>query len=410
MMTATLALASEPVAVSADPTMATVRQGAETLLLDIQVLGRPLQGIFEVERAVDGHLIMPADAWSQARLRPSSDAIAMANGQSGYALDAVPGLTYEVDPSQLILKIRAPAAAFDASTVEIYGRQTPALADAAPGAYLDYEASATHAGERNSFGAVVEGVVFNGGSALVAGAVIRGDDRQTDFVRTDTYWRKDFPQRMEVLVIGDALGSGGLWSVPVRFGGVRFARDFSQAPGFITYPIPSISGEAGLPSTVDVLINNQVSASTSVPAGPFALTNVPMMNGAGEMQVVVRDLLGRETLIQQSYYVAPQLLSRDLSDFAFDAGAMRAQYGTASNDYGSWFGAATYRRGINDWLTGEVRAELQHDRQAAGAGINLLSGQLGVISQRQPTPRRVTSKADATCSDSSVAVPLAASA
>ncbi len=31
--------------------------------------------------------------------------------------------------------------------------------------------------------------------------------------------------------------------------GVRFSRDFSLAPGYVSYPMPSISGAAALPST-----------------------------------------------------------------------------------------------------------------------------------------------------------------
>ncbi len=78
----------------------------------------------------------------------------------------------------------------------------------------------------------------------------------------------------------------------MRYSGVRYARDFTLAPSYISYPMPSISGSAALPSTVDVLINDRRTASSTVQPGPFELTNVPTVNGAGQMQVVVRDLLG----------------------------------------------------------------------------------------------------------------------
>ncbi len=71
--------------------------------------------------------------------------------------------------------------------------------------------------------------------------------------------------------------------------------------------MPSIAGSAALPSTVDVLINNRRGATSSVQPGPFEITDVPIVTGAGQVQLVVRDLLGRETVISQGYYVAPHV-------------------------------------------------------------------------------------------------------
>jgi outer membrane usher protein FimD/PapC len=70
------------------------------------------------------------------------------------------------------------------------------------------------------------------------------------------------------------------------------------------------------------------SATSSVQPGPFQLTNVPIVTGAGQMQLVVRDLLGRETVISQSYCIAPVLLAPGVTDFSFEAGALRENYGT----------------------------------------------------------------------------------
>jgi outer membrane usher protein len=357
----------------------TATTAAETLLLEIRVLGRDLAGIFEVERGGDGQLVVPQEAWVLARLAPAGTLITLASGQRGYALDAVPGVSYQIDRSRLILEISAPPAAFDASHVLLADGRSPPPVASGPGAYLDYDVSATHAFGASSIGSLLEGVVFRHDSAFVAGGAFRSDSRDARLLRTDAYWRKDFPDSMQTLVIGDSVGSGGMWSQPARFGGVRFSRDFSLAPGYVSYPMPSISGEAALPSTVDVLINNRLSTSTEVPTGPFALSNVPIVTGAGEMQLVVRDLLGRETIIRQDYYVAPQLLRSGLSDFSVEAGALRESYGRLSNDYGAWFGAGTWRRGISDTLSGELHAELQSERQAAGAGVTAVVGQIGVL-------------------------------
>ncbi|HEY0339771.1 MAG TPA: fimbria/pilus outer membrane usher protein, partial [Steroidobacteraceae bacterium] len=155
--------------------------------------------------------------------------------------------------------------------------------------------------------------------------------------------------------------------------------DFTLAPSYITYPMPSISGSAALPSTVDVLLNDRRAATSNVQPGPFELTDVPIVTGAGQMQLVVRDLLGRETVVSQSYYVAPVLLASGLSDFSFEAGSLRENYGTRSDDYGSGFGAGTYRLGITDLLTAGARVEAQRDRGAAGVDIAMIVSDFAVI-------------------------------
>ena len=352
---------------------------AETLLLDVSVNGQPLTGIIHAQRLADGRMALPVEAWTEARLRLAGESVRLADGRPGYALEAIPGADYKLDRSRLTLAIAAPAAAFDSTVLALSGKgASPATTP--PGFYLNYDLSATRAQDtQTSYGAIVEGVAFSRWGAFVTSGALRHDFGPLTSVRLDTYWRTDFPERMESLVIGDTIGSGGVWSRPVRFGGVRYARDFTLAPGYITYPMPSIGGSAALPSTVDVLINNQRTSSSQVQPGPFELTNVPIVTGAGSMQVVVRDMLGRETVINQSYYVAPQLLAKGLSDFSYEAGAFRLNYGTQSNDYGTAFGAGTYRRGLSDTVTGELRGEVQRDRTAAGAAVAVVVGELGVV-------------------------------
>lgn len=352
---------------------------SELLLLEIKVLGRGLEGIFEVEQRADGQLLLPEAVWTQARMLPAGAAYLQTNGQRSYALDAVSGVEYHIDRSRLVLEISAPAAAFDTAQVSLYDGR-PAPPSSSPlGVYLDYDLSLTRAQDYNRSGALFEAVAFGDDSAAVVGGAWRGDPHDRALVRSDAYWRKDFPATMQTLIVGDSVSSGGMWSQPARFGGIRFARDFNLAPGYVSYPMPTLSGAAALPSTVDVLINNQLSTSTEVPAGPFALTNVPIVNGAGEMQLVVRDLLGRETIIRQDYYVASQLLRPGLSDYSFEAGALRENFGVRNADYGPWFGTGTFRRGFSDRVTGELHAELQAERQAAGAGVTAVLGQFGVL-------------------------------
>lgn len=354
-------------------------QDQQTLLLEVTINNRKLADIIQVEKLADGRLVLPVNAWLETRLRPVGEKLALPDGSQGYALDLVPGLQYKLDSGRLTLDITAPPACFEASRFD-EGRGGGAPPNKAPpGFYFNYNLTGTRAADSSlSYGAFLEGVAFNSMGSLVANGVMRGDDNQRELIRTDTYWQTDLPGSMETLVLGDTIGSGGAWSRPVRFGGIRWARNFALRPGYFSFPLPSISGSAALPSTIDVLVNNQLQQSQSVDTGPFALNNVPVVTGAGEVTLVLHDLLGVETVVTQSYYTSPRLLAAGLSDFSFEAGLLRENYGSRSNDYSSVFAAGTWRQGINNALTGEARLELQQHRQAAGIEIAGLLGHFAV--------------------------------
>lgn len=353
--------------------------GPMTLLLDVTVNARQLKDIIRVEKLADGRLVLPAEAWSEARLRPSGEKLELADGGYGFDLDAVPGLTYKLDSGRLALFITAPAEAFEANAIDQGSGDGMPFNPAPPGFYFNYNLTGTRSADATlSYGAFLEGVAFNGMGSLVANGVLRGDDDRREIIRTDTYVQKDLPGSMETLALGDTIGSGGAWSRPVRFGGIRWTRNFALRPGFFSFPMPSISGSAALPSTVDVLVNNQRQQIQPVEPGPFSIVHVPVVTGAGEINLVVRDMLGVETLVTQNYYTSPRLLAPGLSDFSFEAGWLRENYGSRSSDYGALFAAATWRQGFNDAFTGEARLELQAGRQAAGFEVAGLLGHFAV--------------------------------
>jgi outer membrane usher protein len=345
----------------------------ELLFLDVRVNNHPLAGIIRAERTADGSLILPRETWSEARLTPAGEVVRMGDGRGGYALEAATGVVYKLNRSKATLDITAPAAAFESTALSLAQLRSLPTGPSPLGVYLTYDVSADRAeGSPTIYGALLEAVGFGAYGALVADVAIRRDGEAQSLIRTDTYWRTDVPGRMDTLVIGDTVSSGGAWSRPARYGGLLYARDFTLVPGYITYPTPSITASAALPSTVDVLVNNRRATTSTVPPGPFDLTQVPLVTGAGQLQLIVRDMLGRESVINQGYYLAPQLLRPGLSDFSFEAGSFREQYGIDSNDYGAAFGAATYRRGITGALTAEAGTEVQRGRAAAGTGIKAL--------------------------------------
>ena len=367
--------------VSAKPVLKLV---PEVLLLAVTLNGLPLNEVVRTEQLPGGPLMLSAEVWSEARLLPPAQAITLSDGMPGFALDAVPGLTYRINRQSLSMDISAPASAFVGVVTSLaVETDTPFPLPPRPGVMLNYDISLNYGQSTGSNdasvsgGALIESVAFSRLGNVVVSALVTRTNRVYRAERLDTYWRYDLPERMESVVVGDAVGVGGGWSRPARYGGIRWGRDFGMRPGFVTFPQLSFAGEATLPSTVDVLVNNARRLSLPVQPGPFDLTNVPLVSGAGELGLVVRDLLGRENVVRQSYYVSPQLLAAGLTDFSFEAGWLRSGYGRDSN-YGDGFGAATWRQGLTNSLSGEVRLELQRKRRAAGFELSGLLGNWGV--------------------------------
>ena len=180
--------------------------------------------------------------------------------------------------------------------------------------------------------------------------------------------------------MGDATNVPGAWGRAVRFGGVQYGTNFATQPGYITFPSLAANGQAALPSTVDVFVNNALVAQRPVPPGPFSITNIPTVNGSGNVQLVVRDLFGREQLISQPFYASVNLLKEGLNDYSFEAGFERQNFGVASSDYGPAIASATFSRGLTDQLTGQVHAELMPGLADGGVAANYLINEIGVAS------------------------------
>ena len=118
----------------------------------------------------------------------------------------------------------------------------------------------------------------------------------------ESTWTRDKPMQLTRLRFGDAISGASSWGGAVRFGGVQWATDFSLQPGFVTSPRPGISGEAALPSTVELYVDNLLRMRREVPSGPFSIQDLPVINGQGDARLVVRDILGREQVITQPFF------------------------------------------------------------------------------------------------------------
>jgi outer membrane usher protein len=143
--------------------------------------------------------------------------------------------------------------------------------------------------------------------------------------------------------------------------------------------LPNLTGQATQPSTVDIFVNGVRTSHQQVDPGPFAIHNVPVITGQGDVQMVVTDLLGRQQVITQSYISARELLRPGVNEYTYEAGSLRRNFGTTNAQYGSAFFEGTHRHGFTDTFTLDGRVETSGRQQTVGVGAEYGLLPFGII-------------------------------
>lgn len=321
--------------------------------------------------------------WGMAR--PFPPVITHA-GRKFHGFDTLPGVLTQVRTRTMTGSAQIPPEYLNGVTRSL-SWNTRIKPDADLGAFLDY--SLGYADDPGLAARQLSGLfsptVFTPRGALSTELLYReltttqgqaGDS----FIRLDTTWTSDFPGKLSSLRVGDALTPASSWSRSLRFGGIQLATNFATQPTLITFPQPSISGSAVVPTALDIFVNGSLRSSQDVPDGTFRIDDIPVVTGAGQIQVVTRDLMGREQLVVQDFYTSNQLLRPGLSDYSLSIGALRENYGLRSNDYSDMLVSATLRRGLSDQLTVEGRFDATGDVQVASGAATYSMTRLGAFS------------------------------
>ncbi|MDN3575230.1 fimbria/pilus outer membrane usher protein [Chitinimonas viridis] len=284
-------------------------------------------------------------------------------------LALIKGLHYQRDHTREELAITASAEAFTRTRIDLTTLDPLEVAPYAPGAALGYDLSSSRSGGIDAHQALLEVGLFQG-SGMLSSSFLGGSERN---VRLLTTYQTDQTDTLKTLRLGDSYSGTGAWGYGVLFGGLQYGTNFSIRPDLVTMPMPGASGSTRLPSTVDVYVNDVLRARQAVRAGPFTVQGLPVISGAGEVQVIVTDMLGREQRITQSFFANPNLLRPGLVQENYEFGWLRQDYGLRSNAYHNPFASLTYRKGLSDSLTGELRGEIQKNHTAIGLSAATLS-------------------------------------
>lgn len=360
-------------------------RGAETgervLPVDVTVNGGA-GGIWPIVSR-DGVLYAPADAFASWRLqlRPETPSVEY-RGFRYFPLGAVTGLESRLDVEKAVLDLSIPPEAFSSTRLTREMASVLPRTPVVPAVFVNYDLnySRTH-GVAATEGLGLLGEIGTSGSwgvltqTFVAPNLVAQQGQ--DVTRLETAYRRDFPDQGYTLLAGDGALRTGLLGRNAYFGGVQFGSNFALAPYINRQPVPLIAGETSTPSTVQLYVNDVLRQTSNVPAGPFALENLPVLSGNGDVTVRVRDILGRETVITQPFLIAADLLAPGLDDWSVEAGALRKDLGVESFNYGDGFVSGMWRRGFTTTTTGEVRMELARGRSGLGfAGVHAVGSDI----------------------------------
>lgn len=359
--------------------LAVAESGTPRLMpLEVSINGAKTGNWLLLERA--GVLYAPADAFEEWRLNRRPDAKSYSyRGQTWFPLTSVPGFQAQLNAADQSMDLKFQSGAFAATRVTQVPTERPKISDALPSLFLNYDLSYTASDVRGidtskDLGALMELGFSNSFGVLTSSHVGQnltneGDSDKRSFRRLETTFSRDFPDKNLSLRVGDTATRQGMWGRATYFGGIQIGRNFSLSPGFITQPIPTIAGQSTSPSTVELYINDSLRQTSQVPTGPFVIDNFPLLTGSGQARVVVRDLLGRETVLVQNFFSHSDLLEKGLSDWSANIGAVRNNLGTRNADYGRRFGSGLVRYGLTQNVTLEASAE--GARRAYGGGLGL---------------------------------------
>jgi len=374
--------AAEPLALKLATTLALPQLPAyQALIVDIDV-NRQRRGEFTVQRDASGeYLVRAADLAALGLAERASRSVTI-EGELWVPVRSLAPERVALDEARLVLDIDFPPPALRKSTYDLtLRRPNPAQEPREPGAFVNYRLSASDGSGAEPFkvglatelAARVNGVLVRNESALV------NSEGSTRGLRYATQLVYDIPAEQQRWILGDHTAVSGELGSTLPVGGVSLAKLYQLTPHYVRQPLAGYAGAVSTPSQVEVRMGGIPVFREQVPAGPFELRNLQQFAGARDVEIVVRDALGREQLIGFPYYFAEQALRQGLHEYSYSAGWLREELGTSSGRYGPALASGVHRYGLSDQLTVGLRGELGEDLANFGPTALYRHDRLGVL-------------------------------
>ncbi len=332
----------------------------EIQIVALSINAQPMgQGVIAL-RSPAKEWLLPATALRAANVNIAGLSVVRFEEGDYIPLGAFDVTRVRFDELQQSLDVQMAAEMF--APTRLHGRDPRNFSDIArpAGGFINYDLLIEHAPNGAGFTLFTELGSAVGRGVGIANFLFIDRPELRESLRLDTAFTMDDVGRAESLRLGDTISRPStILGRAVRFGGLRWGSNFQTQPGLVTVPVATLAGQAALPSTLDLYVDNVLQTRSAIPPGPFSISTPPMVAGDGEVLLKVTDIAGQQQIISQPFYASMELLAPGLSDYSLEVGALRQNYGLRSNDYGHAFISGSWRQGISDGLTVEAGAGVE---------------------------------------------------
>lgn len=223
----------------------------------------------------------------------------------------VPHAYADFDPSNLRLSVSIPQIALHRQPSDTVNESRWDAGINA--AFINYQASVQHyqshqGRSRSSHDLYLNSGINVAGWRLRSNQALRDNaDGQVDWSRSDTYAQRDLPGLRANLTLGETFTGGEVFrSIP--FVGAQVASDLDMHSDTEQQYAPVIRGVAQTRAKLEVLHNGYPIYSTYVAPGPYAIDDLSVGPGHGELEVVLTEADGQVRRFTQPYSSLANLL------------------------------------------------------------------------------------------------------
>ncbi|MGQ8775467.1 fimbria/pilus outer membrane usher protein [Serratia sp. NA_112.1] len=189
-----------------------------------------------------------------------------------------------------------------------------------------------------------------------------------------TYLQRDVPVLKSRLTLGDSTTSGNLFdSMTVR--GIQLQSDELMLPEGLRYYTPLVRGVADSNAKVLVTQRGRTLYETTVPPGPFEISDIGAMGYGGDLLVTVTEADGRQKTQVVPFSAPPMLLHAGVSRFGITVGKLQDDSLLEKPGLAEGF----YQYGIGNMYTLYGGGQLSDNYAALGLG-NAFNTPLGGVS------------------------------
>jgi outer membrane usher protein len=356
-------------------------EAEDTAILAVD-LNEESKGEFMAEVRPGGDFLFAEDDLKAMGFRELQGQSFLFDNKSFLSLKSLKGVTFIYDEAKLTIHINADPVLLQRTEVDwSYKKQSDIIIPRDRSFFLNYGITqGFDNGKRlGAFTSTQEVGMRTGDYLLLSDSLITRVEGVTKFTRLISNVTRDNRSSLTRMVLGDVYAGSGVLGSDVLIGGFGFFKKYSIEPSLWKQPTMDYSGFLALPSQVKVYLDGLQVGSEKFSAGGFDLKNIPVSDGLHRLEVRVRDMLGREQTLTQSYYSSDILMRKGFQDYGYSLGIRRKAFGTESNHYDGFAFSAYHRYGITSSSTLGFRAEGGRSLINGGGQLSLRIGSWGIL-------------------------------